>query len=81
MIWPHYPIGMSSDRPIFSSVTISMGFAFDRKGNQPYDPLEAHVYASLFVIDGMTALDCEPRGTPPTEAESTRKATEMPSHH
>jgi hypothetical protein len=63
------------------SILNAMGFAFDRKGNQPYDPLEAHVYASLFVIDGMTALDCEPRGTPPTEAESARKATEMPSHH
>jgi len=56
------------------TVLNAMGFGFDREGRQPLDPLEGHIHASLFVVDGMTALDCEPIGTPPTKAESDRRA-------
>lgn len=52
----------------------SMGFGFDNKGNQPRDPLEDHIWASLFVDKGSTILSCEPRGTPPSIEESNRRA-------
>lgn len=55
-----------------------MGFGLDKKGNQPRDLMEDHVWANLFVAGGMTALDCEPRGTPPTAEEAAERAADQP---
>jgi hypothetical protein len=55
----------------------SMGFGFDKAGNQPRDPLEDHVWAQLSVYEGMTVLICEPRGTLPTLEESDKIAAAL----
>lgn len=56
------------------TVLNSMGFELDAKGNQDGGPLGEDEYASLYVSDGITILQCEPFGAMPTVEESARKA-------